>query len=96
MISRLATLVAATLLFSASAAYGKVAPTLDAQQSGQDKILQQLIIQPQTGKSCEVGQLRDLVAPAGKTLTTALGDYSGVLCPIPAPPANPFGNVALL
>ena len=96
MTSRFATFFAALLLFSAAAAYGKVAPTLDSQQENQDQVLQQLINQPQTDKSCDVNKLRDLVAPAGATVNAAISDNADDLCPIPAPPANPFGNIASL
>ena len=97
MFTRHATLITAMsfLLFS-SLAQAKAAPALEVPSQARDAILQQLINQPQGANSCELSDLRAPAVTAQIAVNIVLERDRNDLCPIPAPPADPFGNVASL
>ena len=97
MLTRLTTLIIATsFLLISSFAQAKVASSLELPSQARDAFLQQLINQPQGASSCEVSDLSVPAGPAQVTVKTILDGSRNDLCPIPAPPADPFGNVASL
>lgn len=97
MLTRYATLITATsLLLFSSLTQAKVAPTLDVPGQAGDAILLQLINQPAGSNTCELSDLQIPGATAQVAANVALERSQNDLCPIPAPPADPFGNMASL